>query len=123
SLGRVLAAQGAEVTREYYINDAGAQMDRFARSLIAAAEGKPTPEDGYAGEYIKDIAAEALASQPGALDLPEEERLRAFRQAGLELMLAAIKKSLHGFGVDFDVYFSETSLHSSGEVEQAVERL
>lgn len=123
SLGRILAAAGAEVTREYYVNDAGAQIDRFARSLIAAAKGEPTPEDGYNGAYIGDIAAEVLRREPSALSLPEDERHQVFRQVGMELMLEDIKQSLHEFGTDFDLYFSEKSLHDSGEVDRTVEEL
>ncbi|UQS23002.1 arginine--tRNA ligase [Amycolatopsis thermalba] len=123
ALGRVLQAQGAEVTREYYFNDAGAQIDRFVRSLIAAAKGEPAPEDGYAGAYISDIAAEVLRQEPSALSLPETERHETFRRVGVELMFGEIKKSLHEFGTDFDVYFHEDSLHQSGAVEKAVEGL
>nr|WP_243869658.1 arginine--tRNA ligase [Amycolatopsis granulosa] len=123
ALGRVLDAQGAEVTREYYFNDAGAQIDRFVRSLIAAAKGEPAPEDGYAGGYITDIAAEVLRQEPSALSLPEGERNETFRRVGVELMFAEIKNSLHQFGTDFDVYFHEDSLHSSGAVEKAVASL
>ncbi|MTD53676.1 arginine--tRNA ligase [Amycolatopsis pithecellobii] len=123
ALGRVLSAQGADVTREYYFNDAGAQIDRFVRSLIAAAKGEPAPEDGYAGAYISDIAAEVLRREPSALSLPEDERHETFRSIGIELMFAEIKQSLHDFGTDFDVYFQEDSLHTSGAVERAVEEL
>ncbi|HVV08583.1 arginine--tRNA ligase [Amycolatopsis sp.] len=123
ALGRILGAQGAEVTREYYFNDAGAQIDRFVRSLIAAAKGESAPEDGYAGGYISDIAAEVLRQQPSALSLPEQERHETFRKIGIELMFSEIKKSLHDFGTDFDVYFQEDSLHKSGAVRKAVETL
>ncbi|GGM34914.1 arginine--tRNA ligase [Longimycelium tulufanense] len=123
ALGRVLTAEGAEVTREYYFNDAGAQIDRFVRSLVAAAKGEPIPEDGYGGAYIADIAAEVLRREPNALDLPAEQRDETFRQVGVGLMFAQIKRSLHEFGTDFDIYFHEDSLHKSGAVEQAVEEL
>jgi arginyl-tRNA synthetase len=123
ALGRVLASQGAEVTREYYVNDAGAQIDRFAHSLIAAAQGEPVPEDGYAGAYIGDIAAEVLRREPSALSLPEEERHQVFRRVGMALMLEEIERSLREFGTDFDLYFPESSLHSSGEVDRTVEEL
>ncbi len=123
ALARVLAASGAEVTREYYFNDAGVQIDRFAASLDAAARGAEVPEDGYAGAYVADIAAQVLAARPGLLEEPEEKRLDAFRRDGVELMFAAIKENLHAFGVDFDVYFSERTLHDSGEVTAAVDRL
>jgi arginyl-tRNA synthetase len=123
ALGRILAAQGADVTREYYFNDAGAQIDRFVNSLIAAAKGEPAPEDGYAGAYVGDIAAEVLRQEPGALSLPEDERHETFRRIGIELMFAEIKKSLHEFGTDFDVFFQEESLHKSGAVDQVVGQL
>lgn len=83
ALGRVLAAQGAEVTREYYFNDAGAQIDRFVRSLIAAAKGEPAPEDGYGGDYIADIAAAVLKAEPNALQLPADEQHETFRRIGV----------------------------------------
>ena len=123
SLARVLQASGAEVSREYYFNDHGAQVDRFARSLLAAALGEPVPEDGYAGSYITEIADRIVAQHPEATGLPREEAQELFRSAGVELMFAEIKQSLHDFGVDFDVYFHENSLHSSGAVQRAVARL
>ena len=118
AIGRVLQARGAEVTREYYINDAGAQIDRFARSLIAAAKGEPAPEDGYAGTYVGDIAAEVLRREPGALT--DYDKVRA---VGLELMIDEIKRNLSDFGTHFDVFFSETSLHESGLVGETVAKL
>ncbi|WP_431972277.1 arginine--tRNA ligase [Nocardia sp. bgisy134] len=123
ALGRILAAQGADVTREYYFNDHGAQIDRFANSLVAAATGAPTPEDGYAGAYIGEIAARVVADNPGAAELPEGERHELFRREGVELMFAHIKETLHEFGTDFDVYFNESSLFASGAVDKAVEEL
>ncbi|BDT94585.1 MULTISPECIES: arginine--tRNA ligase [Nocardia] len=123
ALGRILAAQGADVVREYYFNDHGAQIDRFAASLAAAATGAPTPENGYAGAYIGEIADKIVAAHPDVLSKPEAERLELFRAEGVELMFAHIKESLHEFGTDFDVYFNESSLFASGAVEQAVERL
>ncbi|MFG1785370.1 arginine--tRNA ligase [Rhodococcus oryzae] len=123
ALGRILAAQGAAVTREYYFNDHGAQIDRFARSLIAAANGDPAPEDGYAGAYISDIAAEVVRQRPDALALPADERQETFRSIGVALMFDHIKKTLHEFGTDFDVYFHENSLFESGAVETAVATL
>lgn len=123
ALGRILATQGGDVTREYYFNDHGAQIDRFTRSLIAAAKGEPAPEDGYAGAYIVDIATDVQKQAPGALDLPEAECHETFRSIGVELMFEHIKRTLHEFGVDFDVYFHENSLFESGAVERAVETL
>lgn len=123
SLGRVLEASGAVVTREYYFNDHGGQIDRFARSLVAAAKGEPTPEDGYGGDYIKEIAQGVLEQNPDALDGSDAEVQEAFRSAGVEMMFAQIKESLHEFGVDFDVYFHENSLFESGAVEKAIQKL
>lgn len=123
ALGRILAAQGAEVTREYYFNDHGAQITRFAESLVAAATGEPTPENGYAGAYIGEIADRIVSAHPGAAELEPEKRLELFRAEGVELMFAHIKKTLHEFGTDFDVYFNESSLFASGAVERAVDTL
>lgn len=123
SLGRVLEAQGAEVTREYYFNDHGAQIDRFARSLDAAARDQPTPEDGYAGDYIGEIAATVIKDHPGILDLPETERVEAFRADGVELMFGHIKRTLHEFGTDFAVFTHEDEMFSSGLVESSVQQL
>ena len=123
ALGRLLTTQGADVVREYYFNDHGAQIDRFANSLIAAAKGEPAPEDGYAGSYIADIAAQVLQQAPDALSQPNAEQHETFRRIGVDLMFAHIKKSLHDFGVDFDVYTHEESMHASGRVEQAIARL
>lgn len=123
ALGRLLATQGAEVVREYYFNDHGAQIDRFSNSLIAAAKGEPTPDDGYAGDYIKDIATQVLAKDPDALSLPDDQMRETFRAIGVDLMFTHIKQSLHDFGTDFDVYTHEDSMHTSGRVETAIARL
>jgi len=123
SLGRVLEASGAEVTREYYFNDHGGQIDRFSRSLVAAAKGEPTPEDGYGGAYIQDIAQAVVEKNSSALEGSDEEVQEAFRADGVEMMFAQIKQSLHEFGVDFDVYFHENSLFDSGAVDAALEKL
>ena len=123
ALGRVLSAQGAAVTREYYFNDAGAQIDRFGRSLVAAARGEQAPEDGYAGDYITEIADAITAEHPQAPTLPDDEALALYRRAGVDRMFAGIKATLHEFRTDFDVYFHEDSLHSSGAVTAAVARL
>lgn len=123
ALGRLLSTQGADVTREYYFNDHGAQIDRFARSLVAAAKGEPAPEDGYAGSYINDIAASVLAKRPDVMSLPDDARQETFREIGVDLMFAHIKESLHEFGTDFDVYTHEDSMHTSGRVDQAIAKL
>ena len=124
SLARILQSQGAEVVREYYFNDHGAQIDRFARSLLAAASGEPTPEDGYGGEYIQEIADRILQeTSADLLAMPSAEAQEQFRSAGVNLMFDQIKQELHDFGVDFDVFFHENSLYESGAVEAAIESL
>jgi len=124
SLARIFQSQGGVVTREYYFNDHGAQIDRFARSLVAAFKGESAPEDGYGGQYIYDIAARVIADYSGDLEsLPADELQEVFRSVGVDLMFGDIKASLHDFGVDFDVYFHENDLHDSGAVERAVARL
>ena len=124
SLARVFEAQGAIVTREYYFNDHGAQIDRFARSLMARAKGEPAPEDGYGGAYIQDIADRVMAgTAEDLLTMPEAEAQEKFREYGVDLMFEEIKVSLHDFGVDFDVYFHENSLYESHAVERAIAKL
>lgn len=124
ALARVLLSQGAEVTREYYFNDHGAQIDRFSRSLLASFLGDPAPEDGYGGDYIHDIASRVVLAYGHDLTvLPREEAQEVFRSLGVELMFGDIKQSLHDFGVDFDVYFHEDSLHESRAVDRALARL
>jgi arginyl-tRNA synthetase len=123
ALGRVLSARGAKVTREYYFNDAGAQIDRFVGSLVAAAQGEPAPENGYGGDYIAEIAQRVVAAEPGILDLPDQQRDEAFRRIGVGYMFAEIKQKLGEFRVEFDVWFHEQSLHDSGAVETAVAAL
>ncbi len=123
ALARILEFSGAEVTREYYFNDHGAQIDRFSSSLLAAARGRDVPEDGYGGAYIHEIAEQVVAKRPDVADLSDEEAQEVFREVGVNLMFDEIKSDLHDFGVDFDVYFHEKSLHDSGAVERAIERL
>ena len=121
ALARVLNAEGANVVREYYFNDHGTQIDRFVNSLLAAAKGEPTPEDGYAGDYITDIKDRILAQRPDALDA--ENPAEIFREIGTELMFAQIKESLHRFGTDFDVFFHENSVFESGEADRIIEQM
>ena len=123
ALGRIFTKTGAEVTREYYFNDHGAQIDRFSSSLLASAQGRPAPEDGYGGQYIHEIAAAVVEQRPDVMDLDDEQAQEVFRQVGVDMMFGEIKKALHDFGVDFDVYFHEKSLHDSGAVERAIQRL
>ena len=121
ALARMLNAEGANVVREYYFNDHGTQIDRFVNSLLAAAKGEPTPEDGYAGDYITDIKDRILAQRPDALDA--ENPAEIFREIGTELMFAQIKESLHRFGTDFDVFFHENSVFESGEADRIIEQM
>jgi len=114
ALARVLEASGADVTKEYYFNDAGVQIDRYAQSLFAAVKGEPTPEGGYGGEYIGEIAKQVVARHPDVLSLDDDASLAIFRSDGLELMFQEIRKSLNDFGVTFDVYFNEKELHDKG---------
>ncbi|WP_377641163.1 arginine--tRNA ligase [Oryzobacter terrae] len=123
AMRRLLAASGATVTAEYYINDAGAQMDKFGASVLARAEGVEPPEDGYPGEYVAERAQEVLAQRPDLLELPREEAVVVARDLGYVAQLAAIRRTLEQFGVHFDVWFSERSLHDGGAVEDAVKRL
>jgi arginyl-tRNA synthetase len=123
AMARVFEASGGEVTREYYFNDHGAQIDRFARSLLARARGSAVPEDGYGGEYITEIAAQVVEKRADVLELPEAEAQEVFREVGVNLMFDEVKADLHDFGVKFDVYFHENSVHESGAVERAIQRL
>lgn len=128
SLARLMSASGAKVVREYYFNDHGSQIDRFARSLYARALGHDAPEDGYGGQYIEDIAkqvrAEAeLAGEPDPITLSEVEAVEAFRARGVALMFDEIKERLRDFRSEFDVFFHEDSLHNSGAVASAIQTL
>jgi arginyl-tRNA synthetase len=123
ALARLLRAAGAEVGTEYYFNDAGSQIDRFARSLYASAKGDPAPEDGYGGAYIAEIATAVQAEAPAVLELGEPTAIETFRRVGVQLMFAEIKESLAEFGVQFDTYFNEKDLHDRGELQEALDRL
>ena len=131
SIARLLIACGATVTREFYINDAGVQMEQFGRSVLAAAKGETTPEDGYgyAGTYIDDLGRRVLEAKPGLLDLDSAEQLTAARELAYGFQLSEIQASLAHFNVPFDVWFSESALHMKGSdgrqslVHEAVDRL
>lgn len=123
ALGRVLSAAGAEVTREFYINDRGNQMDLFGKSVQAAALGLPIPEDGYQGEYIADIAGVVLAENPEITKLESETRLSAIREAAYKWQLKDQQRVLDTFNTHFDVWFSERSLHDGGSVEHGLDKL
>jgi arginyl-tRNA synthetase len=123
TLSRLLEASGYQVSREYYFNDHGAQIDRFSRSLLASARHQPTPDDGYPGEYIADTAAAVVAEHPEAPGLPDDEALEAFRKYGVAIMFDEIKKTLTDFRVPFDTYFHENDLYESGATDRAIARL
>ena len=124
SLARVLEATGAQVTREYYFNDHGAQIDRFVSSVLARMRGEDVPEDGYGGAYIDEIAAQVRANLgDDVLNQPEAALREAVRANAVGLMFEEIKQSLADFGVEFDVYFHEESLHADGAVERSIARL
>lgn len=143
SMARVLEANGAKVIREYYFNDHGEQINRFAKSLVAAAHGEQTPADGYKGAYIDEIAQrvieEAKADGVDILALPrvdggknedgeplgegDSEQREEFRKRAVPMMFAEIQESMKNFRVHFDVWFHENSLYQDGEVERAIAKL
>jgi len=123
ALGRVLSAAGAEVSREFYINDRGSQMDKFGASLMAHAHGRPVPEDGYQGAYVADLAQTVVNAEPSITELPDDDQLIAFREAGYAVQLADQQQQLDHFRTRFDVWFSERSLHDSGAVEHGLDTL
>ncbi|MBM7797067.1 arginine--tRNA ligase [Pseudoglutamicibacter cumminsii] len=123
SIVRMLRASGADVTAEYYINDAGSQMDVFATSIYRRMHGLEVQEGGYPGQYIGDMAEQILAEDPSVKDLSEAEALPVLRERGYALQMKDIKDTLADFGVHFDVYFSESDLHNQGKIEEAVARL
>ena len=123
ALGRVLTAAGAQVTREFYINDRGNQMDLFGKSVEAAALGLPIPEDGYQGGYINDLADVVVAQNPGIKDVAAASRYETFREAAYKVQLAQQQGVLDTFNTHFDVWFSERSLHDAGAVEHGIEKL
>jgi arginyl-tRNA synthetase len=123
AIARVLEAAGADVAREFYINDRGNQMDKFGASLEALALGGSVPEDGYHGDYVHDLARRVVDEEPGILDLPEPDRLVAFREAGYRIQLAQQQEQLRAFRTEFDVWYSERSLHDGDNVTRSLEKL
>ena len=123
SLGRVLSAAGAEVTREFYVNDRGNQMDLFGASIRAAALNQPRPEDGYHGVYIEDLAKEIMKNNPEFISLPEAESISAFRDAGYKLQLDEQNRVLNNFGTHFDIWFSEKSLYEHNFFDHSLQKL
>ncbi|WFP17675.1 arginine--tRNA ligase [Citricoccus muralis] len=123
AIARLLRASGATLTTEYYINDAGSQMNTFAASVYARLHGHDVPEGGYPGQYVQDLADSIVAEHPEVRDLSEADALPVLREHAYRLQLADIETTLDDFGVDFDVWFSETELHTSGAIGTAVDRL
>ncbi len=123
SLGRVLSAAGAEVIREFYVNDRGNQMDLFGASIRAAALNQPRPEDGYHGAYIEDLAKEIMKNNPEFISLPETESISAFREAGYKLQLDEQNRVLNNFGTHFDIWFSEKSLYENNFFDHSLQKL
>jgi arginyl-tRNA synthetase len=123
ALGRVLEAAGARVAREFYVNDRGSQMERFAASIMATAQGRPVPEDGYHGAYIAELAEAIVADDPTILELPDDEQLVAFREAGYQRQLREQREQLDAFRTHFDVWYSERHLHEDGKVDHGLDRL
>lgn len=128
ALARLMIASGASIVREFYINDAGVQMERFGRSVLAAAKDEPTPENGYVGSYVEDLARRVVAARPDLLNLDEAEQLVVARDLAYGFQLSEIQASLTAFNVKFDVWFSERELHARTEgrpslVDEAVDRL
>jgi arginyl-tRNA synthetase len=123
SLGRVLSAAGAQVSREFYINDRGNQMDLFGQSLRAAALGIDRPENGYHGEYIADLANAITKKNPEFTKLDEESGMVAFREAGYKLQLDLQREVLENFGTHFDTWFSERSLYENNFFNHTLDKL
>ncbi|MBP7929464.1 MAG: arginine--tRNA ligase [Acidimicrobiia bacterium] len=118
ALANLLTAVGHEVSREYYINDAGAQMDRFGLSLQAYVTGGELPEDGYGGQYLADMAALYLSE-----GLPADASMEDIREWGYAQVMAGLISDFDRLGVTFDTWYSERTLHETGKVEAAVQRL
>jgi arginyl-tRNA synthetase len=123
SLGRVLSAAGAEVTREFYVNDRGNQMDLFGASIRAVALNQPRPEDGYHGAYIEDLAKEIMKNNPEFISLSESESIAAFKDAGYKLQLDEQNRVLNNFGTHFDIWFSEKSLYENNFFDHSLQKL
>lgn len=123
AIARVLAAAGADVSSEYYINDAGSQMNVFADSVLARMKDQDVPEGGYPGQYVVDIAQEIAAEMPQLADSCDDSVRDEVRSRAYALQLKDIQDTLAEFDVHFDIWFSEQSLHDSGALQTAVQRL
>ncbi|HEC2146114.1 TPA: arginine--tRNA ligase [Staphylococcus delphini] len=128
TLCNILDAAGYDVTREYYINDAGNQITNLAKSIEARylqhlGQEAEMPADGYHGQDIKNIGADLAEKQPNLMDLSDDERLKTFRQLGVDYEMAKLKQDLADFNIHFDNWFSETSLYEKGEIKAVLERM
>ncbi|EGQ4176823.1 arginine--tRNA ligase [Staphylococcus pseudintermedius] len=128
TLCNILDAAGYDVTREYYINDAGNQITNLAKSIEARylqhlGQKAEMPADGYHGQDIKNIGADLAKKQPNLMDLSDDERLKTFRQLGVDYEMAKLKQDLADFNIHFDTWFSETSLYEKGEIKAVLERM
>lgn len=128
TLSNVLSAAGYDVLREYYINDAGKQIENLAysieaRFLQALGEDKALPADGYHGKDIIEIGKDLAEKHPEYKDVEEAERIKAFRKLGLDYEMEKLKKDLTEFNVHFDNWFSETSLYENKKIDKALEQM
>ena len=129
SLANILIAAGYNVTREYYINDAGNQITNLARSIEARyfeALGDTSyemPADGYNGKDIIEIGKDLAVKHPEIKDYSDEERLKTFRQLGVDYEMEKLKKDLSDFNVHFDNWFSETSLYENGAIKNTLSKM
>ncbi|WP_353421365.1 arginine--tRNA ligase [Staphylococcus delphini] len=128
TLCNILDAAGYDVTREYYINDAGNQITNLAKSIEARylqhlGQEAEMPADGYHGQDIKNIGADLAEKQPNLMDLSDDERLKTFRQLGVDYEMAKLKQDLADFNIHFDNWFSEISLYEKGEIKAVLERM
>ncbi|HJE01209.1 arginine--tRNA ligase [Staphylococcus auricularis] len=129
TLANVLDAAGYDVTREYYVNDAGNQITKLAHSIEAryfealGDSSHPMPEDGYHGKDIIAIGKDLAERQPELRELPDEERLKTFRQLGVDYEMEKLKKDLADFNTHFDNWFSETSLYENGDIDAALNKM
>ncbi|MGJ5713029.1 arginine--tRNA ligase [Staphylococcus auricularis] len=129
TLANVLDAAGYDVTREYYVNDAGNQITKLAHSIEAryfealGDSSHPMPEDGYHGKDIIAIGKDLAERQPELRELPDDERLKTFRQLGVDYEMEKLKTDLDDFNTHFDNWFSETSLYENGNIDAALSKM
>jgi len=129
TLSNILEAAGYQVTREYYINDAGNQITNLARSIEAryfkalGDDSFEMPEGGYHGKDIINIGKDLADKQPELKDLSEDERIKTFRQLGVDYEMEKLRTDLSDFNTHFDSWFSETSLYEKGEIKKVLDKM